>query len=149
METGNRIQGKTGRDAEEIILVRPLAVTAPASITRQRIAFFTAGLLFSFVTFYVGFHWPDIFERVFQQPFNYAWQPTWYRIAGDVIDYLPVISVLLLIALRAFYGQKFRPVSYGAGVAVFLFRHLRAYRRRFCAQPFFDATNRSNQAMQR
>ena len=75
--------------------VRPERVKLPTLITQQRIGFFAAGLLFSLATFYIGFRWPEIYERVFHEGFNYASQPTWYRIAGAIIGYLaPSVSRL-------------------------------------------------------
>jgi len=91
----------------------------PLPATQQRIGFFVAGVLFSFVTFYVGYRWPEIFEHVFHPPFNYAWQPSWYRIAGDVLGYLPLVSVAIVVLLRVLYTRAVRWVSYSLGVAVF------------------------------
>ena|SRR2546426_4689677 len=94
-------------------------MTARARLNVQRLAFFAAGLLLSWAAFYVGFRWPEIYERAFHQPFNYDRQPTWYRIAGVVVGYLPVISIGILVLLRVAYNRPVRPVSYSIGVGAF------------------------------
>jgi hypothetical protein len=91
----------------------------PTRVTLQRIGFFTAGLLFSLAAFYVGFRWPEIYERVFHEGFNYDSQPTWYRITGAVVGYLPLISIGVMTLLRVGYKRAVRPISYGVGVVAF------------------------------
>jgi hypothetical protein len=85
----------------------------------QRAAFFAAGVLFSWAAFYVGFRWPEIYERIFHEGFNYDSQPTWYRIAGIIVGYLPLISISVLVLLRVAYSRVVRPVSYSIGVGAF------------------------------
>jgi hypothetical protein len=94
-------------------------VKLPTLITQQRIGFFAAGLLFSLATFYIGFRWPEIYERVFHEGFNYASQPTWYRIAGAIIGYLPAISIAVMALLRVRYERAVKPISYSVGVGAF------------------------------
>jgi hypothetical protein len=94
-------------------------VNLPTPVTQQRIGFFAAGALFSLATFYIGFRWPEIYEYVFHEGFNYASQPTWYRIAGAIVGYLPLISIVLVAVLRVAYKRPVRPVSYSVGVGAF------------------------------
>ena len=91
----------------------------PTSVTQQRIGFFAAGLLFSLAAFYVGFRWPDIYERIFYEGFNYDSQPTWYRMTGIIIGYSPLISIGVVVVLRVAYKRTVRPVSYSIGVGAF------------------------------
>ena len=86
---------------------------------QQRVGFFAAGVLFSLVAFYIGFRWPEIYERVSHEGFNYDSQPIWYRIAGIIVGYLPLISIGVLAALRVAYKCAVKPVSYSVGVAAF------------------------------
>ncbi len=78
-----------------------------------------AGVLFSWAAFFVGFRWPEIYEYAFHQPFNYAWQPTWYRIAGIVLGYLSLISIGVVVLLRLAYRRAVRPISDTIGVGAF------------------------------
>jgi len=94
-------------------------VKLPTSVTQQRLGFFAAGLLFSVAAFYVGFRWPEIYERVFHEGFNYDSQPTWYRITGIIVGYLPLVSIGVVAALRVAYKRVVRPVSYSVGVGAF------------------------------
>jgi hypothetical protein len=91
----------------------------PTSVTQQRVGFFATGLLFSLAAFYVGFRWPEIYEHIFREGFNYDSQPTWYRITGIIIGYLPLISIGVVAALRIAYKRAVRPVSYSVGVGAF------------------------------
>ncbi len=88
-------------------------------VALQRTGYFAAGVLFSFAAFYVGFRWPEIYERIFHEGFNYASQPAWYRIAGDVVGYLPLLSIAVITLLRVAYKRAVRPVSYSVGVGAF------------------------------
>jgi hypothetical protein len=94
-------------------------VKLPTSVTQQRIGFFAGGLLFSLAVFYVGYRWPEIYERIFHEGFNYDSQPTWYRITGIIVGYLPLISIGIVAALRVAYKRTVRPVSYSVGVSAF------------------------------
>jgi|GEM_PF-4708528 len=94
-------------------------MTTRARLITHRAAFFAAGVLFSWAAFYVGFRWPEIYERVFHEGFNYDSQPTWYRIAGDFVGYLPLLSIGVLVLLRLAYRRAVRPVSYSIGVGAF------------------------------
>ena len=91
----------------------------PTLVTRQRIGFFAGGLLFSLAAFYVSFRWPEIYERVFHEGFNYDSQPTWYRIAGIIVGCFPLISIGVVAVLRVAYKRAVRPVSYSVGVGAF------------------------------
>jgi hypothetical protein len=85
----------------------------------QRFLFFVAGALFSWATFQIGLHWPEIYEATSHQPFNSAWAPRWYLVAREVLDYLPLISVVFIALVRMTYTRRLRPVSYAVGVAAF------------------------------
>ena len=89
------------------------------TLTLQRIGFFASGVVFSFAAFYTGFRWPEIYEHIFHEGFNYASQPTWYRVAGILVGYLPLISIAVLTLLRVVYKRAVRPVSYTIGVGAF------------------------------
>ncbi len=84
-----------------------------------RAASFAAGVLFAWAAFYVGFRWPEIYERAFHQGFNYDSQPTWYRITGAAVGYLPLLSIAVLAVLRVAFKRAVRPVSYTVGVGAF------------------------------
>ena len=94
-------------------------MTAATRPTQQRFAFFAAGLLFSLGAFYVSFRWPEIYESLFREGFQYDSQPPWYRIAGAIVGYLPLISVGVVVLLRVAYHRAVRPVAYGVGVGAF------------------------------
>jgi len=94
-------------------------VKVPIQVTLQRIGFFAAGLLFSLATFYLGFRWPEIYDCVVHEGFNYDSQPTWYRITGNVVGYFPLISIGVMTLLRVGYKRAVRPISYGLGVVAF------------------------------
>jgi hypothetical protein len=94
-------------------------VAASLLITRHRVLFFLAGVLIPWISLWIGLQWPHLYERLFHEGFNYAWQPLWYRIAGDIIGYLPLLSLGFLIALRIFYSRAVKPISYAAGLACF------------------------------
>ena len=94
-------------------------MTALTPETQQRAAFFVAGVGFSIIAFYVDWRWPEIYERIFGEGFHYDSQPTWYRIIGAVVGYLPVLSIGVLALLRLAYTRAVRPVSYGLGVGAF------------------------------
>jgi hypothetical protein len=96
-----------------------LTVAASTVITRQRVLFFLAGVLIPWASLWIGLQWPHLYERLFHKSFNYAWQPSWYRIAGDIISYLPLLGLALLIGLRRFYGCAVKPISYVVGLACF------------------------------
>ena len=87
-----------------LFLVRRMSSTVAASqvITRHRVWFFLAGVLIPAVSLWIGFLWPRLYEWLFREGFSYAWQPLWYRIAGDIIGYLPLLTLGFLIALRVF-----------------------------------------------
>ena len=88
-------------------------------MTRQRVACFLAGVLIPWACLWIGLQWPLLYERLFHEGFNYAWQPSWYRIAGDIIGYLPLLGLGILIALRVFYRRGVKPISYAVGLACF------------------------------
>ena len=104
-----------------LFCVRRMSSTVAALpvITRPRVLFFLAGVLIPWASLWIGLQWPHLYERLFHEGFNYVRQPSWYRIAGAVIGYLPLLSLGLLIGLRAFYTRAVKPISYVVGAACF------------------------------
>jgi hypothetical protein len=88
-------------------------------MTRERVLFFLAGVLIPWASLWIGLRWPDLYEWLFREGFNYPRQPSWYRVAGDIIAYLPLLSLGLLVGLRAFYSPAIKPISYIVGLSCF------------------------------
>jgi hypothetical protein len=91
----------------QLFLVRrmsPAAEAVPRVFTRERSLFFVAGVLVPWASLWIGLHWSDFYVWLFWEGFNYAWQPSWYRIVGEIIGYAPLIIAAALVALRAFYS---------------------------------------------
>jgi hypothetical protein len=83
----------------------------------RRVAFFILGLIISSVSFWVGFHWPNFGEWLLGG-FNYATQPRWFRLAGELVSYLPWIVAAVIVVLRVSWGRAIKPVSYVSGVLI-------------------------------
>jgi hypothetical protein len=95
------------------------AEAIPRTFTRERSLFFAAGVLVPWASLWTGVHWPDLYAWLFHEGFNYAWQPSWYRITGEIIGYVPLIIAGALIVLRTYCTRMVKPLSYAVGLVCF------------------------------
>lgn len=110
------------RAVAHLVLVRRMSLApeaVPRVFTRERSLFFVAGVLVPWASLWIGLHWSDFYVWLFWEGFNYAWQPSWYRIVGEIIGYAPLIIAAALVALRVFYSPMVKPLSYAVGVLCF------------------------------